>query len=168
MWQVMKLDATTATMHSLSADILGSCCTSRRTETVFQRVQNTREERQQQKTATFQRWIRMLNLSCSQHDPFRLEIHKSFDCYSLPDMSFQSDPLRAIPGPGSVIYISTTVWSPDFEEHSEADQFYLAQPSPVSRDEEISGPCQIVHAHSIICIKHSPLLGSDRIKSKGC
>lgn len=56
----------------------------------------------------------LLDLSCSQHGPFWLEIHKSFDCYSLPDMSFQSDPLKAIPWPGFVIYISTTVCSPDF------------------------------------------------------
>ena len=72
------------------------------------------------------------DLSCSQHDLFQLEIHKSFDCFSLPDMSFQSDPLRAIPRPGFVVCISTIVLSPDFEEHSATDRFYLVSPSLLS------------------------------------
>ncbi len=69
-------------------------------ETIFHRVQNTSEYQQQQKTAACEWCIKMLDLSCSQHDLFQLEIHKSFDCFSLPDMSFQSDSLRAIPQPG--------------------------------------------------------------------
>lgn len=73
-----------------------------------------------------------LDLSCSQHDLFRLEIHKSFDCFSLPDMSFQSESLRAIPWPGFVIYISTIVWSSDFEEHWGGDRYYLAWPPLLS------------------------------------
>lgn len=68
----------------------------------------------------------VLDLSCSQHVLFGLEIHKSFDCFSLPDMSFQSDSFRAIPPPGFVIYISTIVWSPDFEERG--NRFYPAWP----------------------------------------
>lgn len=94
------------------ASFIRNCCTSKHVvERQYLRVQNTSEQQQQQKTAAFEWWIRMLDLSCSQHDLFRLEIHKSFDCFSLPDMSFQSDPLRAIPRPGFVIYISTIVWS---------------------------------------------------------
>ena len=41
---------------------------------------------------------------------------KSFDCFSLPDMSFQSHFLRAIPWPGFVVYVPTIVQTPDFEE----------------------------------------------------
>lgn len=72
------------------------------------------------------RLLRVLDLSCSQHVLFGLEIHKSFDCFSLPDMSFQSDSFRAIPPPGFVIYISTIVWSPDFEERG--NRFYPVWP----------------------------------------
>lgn len=77
--------------------------------------------------------LRAVDLSCSQHVLFGLEIHKSFDCFSLPGMSFQSDSFRAIPQPGFVIYISTIVWSPDFEERG--NRFYPDWPHPlVSRD----------------------------------
>lgn len=85
--------------------------------------------------------LRVVDLSCSQHVLFGLEIHKSFDCFSLPGMSFQSDSFRAIPQPGFVIYISTIVWSPDFEERG--NRFYPDWPHLLSPEiKETSSLCQ--------------------------
>lgn len=86
------------------------------------------------------RILPLLDLSCSQHVLFGLEIHKSFDCFSLPDTSFQSDSFRAIHPPGFVIYISTIVWSPDFEEGG--NWFYPARPhlSSLEIKENIQSP----------------------------
>lgn len=87
-------------------------------------------------------------------------------------MSFQSDPLRAIPRPGFVIYISTIVWSSDFRG-ALIDHSFLPRltSSLVSGDEQISGPCQILHAHSIILktvdLIQTTLQLKGRLKSKG-
>lgn len=89
---------------------------------------------------------RVVDLSCSQHVLFGLEIHKSFDCFSLPGMSFQSDSFRAIPQPGFVIYISTIVWSPDFEERG--NRFYPDWPHLLSPEiKETSSLCQKKKVH---------------------
>lgn len=65
-------------------------------------------------------------------------------------MSFQSHFLRAIPRPGFVIYVPTTVQSPDFEHYRESIQQH-----PASRDKVLFSPFQILYTHTQLPIKHS-------------
>lgn len=85
---------------------------------------------------------------CGIHHAFKMtsfDRHESIDCFSLPDTSFQSHFLRAIPWPCFVIYILTIV-------QSHEGVFSSIQPPETKW---FFSPIQMLHTHTQLPIKAS-------------